>query len=707
MLRSGYMWVFAVLLVGCAQSAFELPARLEFGEAAIHEERTAKFVVRNVSKVDDLVELSATASFRTEPTKFELKAGAETEVVVFFRPTELGPRDGVLTVRSIHSSARGVTLVGRGVGPALETAPSVVLPTIALVFGQSAGESRGVLLVRNVGTLSSLLNLELPESSGPELCVGDFIGNECAQWIPNSIAAGEFVEVPLTLRVVDDVERSWLVTLRSNDVRSPTRTVQVFANVESVAPCQFEAVPELTLSQSAGFVFITHTGSQRCRVESMELEATPRDSLEFLSSVSLPRLLEPGESISQALRIKRLASFVAGKLTVRAAGTPALEIPLRPADGANPCVVVTPSALRFGALRQTCASPLSFVAVYNVCPSPIQLAQIHIAGNDFFVFSAELGRDIVRGGPPALIGVKFLPSEVGVRTGALVLSTMPYTQRVIALQGIGDGPAFNTDTFRQDERPRADLAVIVDTSPSFAAQRSAVRTQVEALLTSSRSTCADVNFGFAPAEGTGPVAFSANDAGNTWTSNQEFDFVNRALSAFDALPASTETEHCIGVAERLASSARPNVLFSGLCITDALEQTPDAGGALAGLRAQVAQLSWNVVTGLPASSCAVEANDDDQVHRSLAASGFGLIADVCRPDWVRDFVPNGTHHCGVRTNFFLTSRALPPIEVRIDGQIIATGWTYEPANNAIQFDPASAPQPGKTLEISYATSCTP
>lgn len=700
-------WVFGMsfALVACS-STFELPASLDLGAAELGVERTFSFTVRNSSQVDDVLALGTSGEFRVEPSTLELKAGAEADVSVSFTPSELGPREGTLGISARHASAREVRLTGRGIGPAIDVSPSMDLPMLALVSGQTVGESRGVLRVRNVGTQGTLLNLELPEPSTPELCVGDFIGDVCVPWIPSSIGAGEFVELPLTLRVQDDTPRSWLVTLRSNDARGVVRTVTVGASLARVAPCQFSTAPELTLSQGMGLVFITHTGSERCLVRSMELTTTPSDVVRFTDALSMPRIVHAGESIHRGLGIVSLAQFIEGTLTVRAAGTPPLEIRLRPADGANPCIVVTPSTLDFGTLRQTCNSVTRFVGVYNVCPRPIQLAQVRNPSDEFFVISADVNRDIVRGGPPAFIGVRFRPSGLGVRTGFLELTTLPYATRVVAMQGIGDGPAFHTDTFRQDALPRVDMAFIVDTSPSFAAQRGAVRTQVETILSSAGGSCADVKVAFAPAEGAGPVAYATNDAGSVWTSTLEPDFIARSLSAFDALPASSETESCIGVAERLRG-ARNDVFFSGFCISDALEQTPDAGGALAGLRAQVSQLQWNVATGLPASSCAVESRDDDQLHRSLTASVGGSTTDLCRPNWAFDFVSLSPRECGPRTSFFLTSTAVPPIEVRVDGQLVSSGWTYEPANAAVVFEPHAAPPPGSTLDITYATSCTP
>lgn len=285
---------------------------------------------------------------------------------------------------------------------------------------------------------------------------------------------------------------------------------------------------------------------------------------------------------------------------------------------------------------------------------------------------------------------------------------------VVALAGQGDFGGPTTDTFRSDARAIVDWLLMVDTSPSFSARRADVRDNVERLLRRPSVECADLRVAFAPADGAADagVRFSTNDAGSSWTSSLGDDFVNRALGAFDALPAGSETEACIAPAAQLMSGepVRDGGHLFGLCITDALEQSPDPMAALTAFRGSrtTGQHSWGVVSGLTSSTCSIE-NADDGVHAALVQASNGVRGDICVADWASAVSP-ASSPCTQRLTFFLNDRPRSANElvVRIDGQAPpASAWSYDASNNAVVFVAGHEPQPGATLTVDYTPACLP
>jgi hypothetical protein len=214
---------------------------------------------------------------------------------------------------------------------------------------------------------------------------------------------------------------------------------------------------------------------------------------------------------------------------------------------------------------------------------------------------------------------------------------------------------------------------------------------------------------FAPAEGTGPVTFALNDAGQPWSSSREPRFVENVLSGFDALPVSSEVEACVGPAAALLldGGVRAGSHLFGVCLTDALEQSPQPQAALASLASlsDGGSMSWNVVAP-KAPGCGEEALDDG-VHASLVGA-TGRWANLCDPDWDLEFERFGCAGSFFDGVFFLSATPDGPIEVRVDGVLAdASDWAWSPSDNAIRFVPGKWPAGGQTVEVTATAACSP
>lgn len=717
-------------LVACGPARLEHDDSMVFGDVDLGQSRRVALVLTNSSSAPRALTFEVTGDFAVEDATATLGGGETSIVMVRFSPTDLGARVGTLTMGGSH-----LGLSGRGTGPRLFVPARVTFQPIALVTGEPAAPAITKLVVRNDGTTGSTLKLAAPRVEGAELCVGTFVNSTCEPWVPPaSLETQTLLEVPLSVLVTTPGARRWSLVFPSNDALRPEVTTEVAVLVEAYEPCTFSAPAEVVLRNSQGVLNVTHLGPGRCLVEKVTLESTPAGFLEFVSEGPMPLRLEPGAVLSRWIRVRPPSSpfQLTGNVRVLAAGTAALDVPVRLEPPTTRCLTTSPDPLDFGILRSACSSPNRNVHLYNTCSRPLTVLSVELASAagegpgspncpgstscpEFFLTTGVAPRTVLQPGSstPVVLSVKYRPINFGADQGAVVVSTLEEEgDTVIALYGRGDPGTETVDRYRQDPLPIIDVLVMVDASPSFVPKRASVRANLAPLLTRMGNGCVDARLGFAAADGApgAGVQLLANDAGVRWTSSGDPQFVERALSAFDALPVGSEREACIGPAADVLQDAgvRPGSFLSGLCVTDALEQSPSPMSSLQAIQAQRpgSVFSWSAVTALSTSTCALEAADDG-VHGGLVN---GAHEDICNPTWGLNLVGNSSPVCGFRTTFYLNSRPASPseLEVTIDGRPLPPAdWTWDVSINAVVFAPGKAPAPGETLEIKYRSACFP
>lgn len=724
----------AVFLAACGVAEVESQRELFFGDLAIGEQRDVALLLVNSGEAPvTLTFESSSAEFTPLEPSRTVAAGESASVHIRFSPADLGPRTGQLIVASSLGTSF-ISLSGRGTGPRLAAPAQVWLPRAALVSGQAAEVVSTTLTLQNTGTLGSRLVLQPPRVHGAELCVGTFVDSRCEPWSPPAtLETQTMLEVPLALRATSPGPRRFTVVFESNDVLHPAVSVEVGALVEAYEPCVFSAPSEVVLTGEQQELRVTHVGPGACLVRSATITATPPASLR-LGTQTFPQRLDSRASLSLWIGTNLLVSGArSGVVRVFAAGTAPLEIPIRYEPPASRCLVISPSVFDFGSVNVGCNSPNRNVQLYNSCSTPLTITSLELAvaagegpggpncpGTapcpEFFLVSTVANGTVIPPGSstPVTFTVKYRPMNYGPDTGALLVHTPGEVgPLILALAGRGGSSGRSVDTFRQDTMPIVDVLVMVDPSPSFVPRRAEVRANLASWFGRIEALCWDGRIGFAAADldPDAGVELLANDVGAPWTSSRESGFVDRALSAFDSLPIGSELEGCVGPAAGVMQDAgvRDGGSLAGMCITDALEQTPSPMAALQALQGTLplARFTWSAVTGVAPSACAIEAADDG-VHQTLVAASNGARADVCTPSWWWSFVPLGSFGCSQRTSFFLTSRSAGPFDVRIDGQPVPSAdWTYDVTNNTITFVPGREPAPGQTLVVEYIAQCVP
>ncbi len=697
-------WVAVVSLCAACDGRVVHQPSLLFGSVAIGESRELPLLLSSDTAQNVAFELSP-GDFSIVENSLTLRPNETATLLVRFTPTALHTRTATLKI-----GAKKVSLTGSGAGPEITAEHPVVLPRVALLTEQIPVPTITSITVRNTGTRGSDLVLRAPRVAGTELCVGTFIGSVCERWVPPAtLGVDDKLEVPLSILPVEFGARSWVMVFPSNDPLQPEIAVEVIALVEVFEACNLGYSFDGVMKGEELVLPITHLGTRRCLVEGITATSSPVNFLEVIEPASLPLTLDAEETFDLKIALRSGApSMLSGVVRIDALGSDPRPIFFqRELKGAD-CLTVTPSESNFGAVSQGCGRTRDFY-VYSACP--VVIDSVQLAGSAEFELVQALAPGTVvspNSGSPVSFSVTYTPDDVSADVATVKLEVRDAGFVNVPLMAQGQAAPIQVDRYRDDPLSVVDVLVMVDASPSFVPRRAVVRENLRPLLWLLNYGCTDARVGIAPADGAPDAGVQPvpNDAGVRWTASGTPDFESLVLSALDALPVGSEVEACVSPAADVMADAgvRAGSRFSGICITDALEQSPNPLASLQ--RIQSVNTSWSVVSSFGAA-CSAESLDDG-VHQSLIDASHGLRGDICDPTWSGIFSFGTT--CNPRRGvYYLTSMPTGPVEVRVDGGLISgADWALDVGANSVGFLPGRAPTPGTTIEISYVSlSCQP
>lgn len=351
-------------------------------------------------------------------------------------------------------------------------------------------------------------------------------------------------------------------------------------------------------------------------------------------------------------------------------------------------------------------------------------------------------------------GIKFRaryePIDFTADTGAIAVQATqngtPVTY-LITLRGRGDLHGYNEDSFTQDGQPKADILVVLDNSCSMGEEQAFFSANFDAFINYASAQGVDYHIGVITTDDS-----SASHKGRlvTGATHPETYLTpstpNKAYKFSEKVKVGTSgsaTEKCIEPAVKALTpplTTTDNVGFlrdeaqlAVLCVSDARDQSLNTGAyylnQFLGIKGfnRATDFSFNAIASFSdprPAGCAAYDDGGDGPNGKLAylvAQTNGVRDDICTTDWTRTLERIGTRSFGFRTTFFLT--AIPdqspstggPIQVVIDGDQIprvdpdrgTVIWTYDPVQNAINFDPNYAPEAGDALTVSYTVACNP
>ncbi len=415
-------------------------------------------------------------------------------------------------------------------------------------------------------------------------------------------------------------------------------------------------------------------------------------------------------------------------------------------------------------VKKDCNSPNRNFQIYNSCTTDVVInssAMGSAAGEgpggpncpgtspcpEYFVVSGITGGTRITPGnaTPVTFSLKYRPINYGPDTGAFVISVTQAGQPldyVVALQGRGDMLGLNTDTFRQDTKPKADILLVIDDSCSMDDKTTALAANMASFLQYATSNQVDFQMAVTNTELTDP------DRGTFYTSVGGHRILRPTtpnLAAEFASVVSVDlpgaSESCMEPATRAltapyitdparnAGFLRQEAVLAVVCVTDARDQAPQAPAfylnQLINIKGaqRVGAFTYNVIGPFLPSAPSGCIYDDANYgrHDFMVAQTNGVKEEICTPNWALALERIGKGAFGYRTNFFLTSRpdlsaptgiqvaiygvAIPSVDP--DPNLMSRIWEYDATNNAINFEPLYVPEPGKTLTVTYQTACIP
>ncbi len=652
-------------------------------------------------------------------------------------------------------------------------------------------------------------------TTAAELCLGvsDVATDTCAQDLPSTgpnrydpnlgliaSATSGVLDIPVRVTPTSLGPKEWELTVYSNDPKQPASVVTLLATAVELPACSVSVTP-LNLgfgvvsppqTKDLGFS-ITNTSNQPCLITNLQLQPEDGTPADMPPVFSLPagevneKTLQPAESLQVLARawpqgrLPPTPATVVGHVQFNSANptSPQTAVTLT-ATVAPSCLTIAPSDLDFGTVAKGCLAPERAFFIYNACTQPVTItgsAMVTAAGQrpggpncpgaapcpEFFVTAGVANGTVINAGAatPPSVKLQYSPIDLGPDTGSFVLHTQQGGQNldyVVTLRGNGDPLGLNTDTFRQDLRPKADILLVIDDSGSMADKQIALGNNLSAFLQYARDSQVDFNLAVTNTELSDPTLgdFRTSPGGyKVLTPNT--DNLATEFSQLVRVGLTGGTESCFEGATRALSAPRitqgnagflrRDAVLAVVCVSDAGDQGPlpvanylnrllNVKGAT-----RAGQFTFNAIgpltrPGAPNPTvCAYDPDHDPARYIDMVAATNGVKEEICTSDWATALENIGKSAFGFRTNFSLT--AVPantrPVEVGIDSQpcsatqlcpvgqtcspfsqtcivpaVDARGvtiWSYDAGNNEITFAPLYVPEPGKTLTVTYQVAC--
>jgi hypothetical protein len=584
----------------------------------------------------------------------------------------------------------------------------------------------------------------------------------------DGLEAGRFVafDVELTPASVGRLEAQ--VVVSSNDPDEGEVRVPVTADVVALPPCalrvepagqlQFGTLtPGVPVVRAVVFENLSRTPGDVCLVSALELAPESHPAFALREGPVAEKELAPGQRWTVELQATSSGTgmgAISGALTwSSSSAAPAGRLQLTAAIDAA-CLTIAPVDLDVGGVGLGCTSGGRSVLLYNSCATPVtvtDLALIDAAGArpnsppacpgatpcPEFAFSQRppVPFTLAPGAAPVAVTVRYEPIDLGADVGALgVTSTAagsPAVQ-VVTLRGEGAATGVVTDVFQGAGVPRVDVLFVIDGSCSMSSKQMSLASNLPAFF--ARTLSSAVDYQLAVVVGQGPPSVPSRGTfrfGPTHPTPILSRAVPDAERQFGArvtsIGAQGGNEECLqpaleALTPPLSVSSNAGFLRSGaqlavVCVTDDSDYSPQPVSfyvaALTNLKqGRVNDLTISAIAGYT-QTCPATQLENGRYATVTAATG-GVREEICTADWAQSLGRLSLTTFGQSGRFFL--RGTPdlsarPLEVRVDGQVVAAGtppmrvWTYDVLGNAVVFEELYRPPAGARVEVTYQPTC--
>jgi hypothetical protein len=745
------------------------PTSLDFGYVTPGTTATQPVLFRNGSSQDVTLtnlllregSLPSTVFTRVTPSASIVVPAYSDSTAEFlgYRPAVLGPRTATFSFTAPMGQAT-IALRGVGGGPRIDAPATLDFGRVPLFAGAIPPSSQTrTVTIRNVGSSP------VPPDPRANLVLGTVFSGTPGQLplfelIPGpNTSAGEFsvvVNVPptgldtrtpgtivVTLTPTSLGMKSAELRIFSNDPATPTRVVQLRANVVSLSPCTGLSVLEATPLDFGRVdpgtvkrrgVTLVNSGTALCLLSDLRT-TTPEFSITGGPVAELE--LMPGERRTLVLEVKPTSATASlpGQLraSVSSPTTPELLVPLTTFAGTD-CLLFSTRELDFGNNALNCRGATRTVQVINRCQTSVQLTAATVVGSGFTLVNGPSTGTLAPNSAPVPISMSWRTTRAGTEVGALIVTSTQSgigATSVMLLQGAAGAPV---DVFPIPLRPRADVLLVVDDSCSMSDKHAAMSANLSSLLAFPASSQVDfqialtttdadvvsqagrlqgaplfltgVSPNLVPTLGQRIVGVGVNGSGTEQT-------LAPAVAAL--FPPLSTTSH--------AGFVRDDASLGVIGVSDADDQSPLPVSTYALMLASLKPpnlFTFSALTPLgatpPVPMCIYDLAPGTRTQAAVAQLG-GVARDICTNTWAASLEDLGKSAFGFRTSFTLKAPVdvgAAAVRVFIDNiELPATAsggapvWTFSSATNTLTFVPLYAPEPGKTLSVSYPVVCLP
>jgi hypothetical protein len=619
-----------------------------------------------------------------------------------------------------------------------------------------------------------------------EICVGAWVNNACS----NQPTTGSYdpvagleafgtkalLDVPLRVTPTGIGIKEWEVTIHSDDPDEADFKVTIHAESIELPPCNYDITPLnlnfglITPPAYKDLAFTITNKSQVageiCLVSNLDIRAGSDAIFSLPAGPVSDTEIQPGAQLVVAVRAWPQGTVPASVTTVSGYVDISISNPMKPLatvslNGtiAASCLTISPSDLNFGTVQKDCSSATRTFSVYNTCSAAVKINSYSMvspggepAGGpncpgasacpEFIAVStAGIAPNtmIQPGATPATFTMKYHPINYGTDNGAFLLKVTQngtVVDYIVTLTGNGDTMGLNTDTFKQDSKPKADILLIIDDSGSMFDKQQSLSVNFSSFIKYATSAQVDYQIGVTTTDMDLEGGRIVGDASNPkilkpTTPNVENLF--KAKVNVGTNGSATETSLDVAVAALTnplittdnAGLLRADAVLAVVVVSDADDQAPLAVSYYVNQLLNIkgaqhaSQFSFNIVgptLASPPSGCSYDTPGPRSATAVTATNG--VKEEICTTDWSKALEAIGKQAFGYRTNFYLTATpdltAGKTIVVKIDGVQLdpvdirgAQVWTYDSTGNSVNFEPLFVPEPGKTLSITYFVSCIP
>ncbi len=466
----------------------------------------------------------------------------------------------------------------------------------------------------------------------------------------------------------------------------------------AVAPAALDFGGHPVGTEVAKTIRISNVGGSTLRVDRL----LPGPSGAFsITDPDVGHVIDYGDAVLQEVRYVATTGDDASWVTILSDDPtqPELRVPLS-GHALLPELTVMPSPITFADVDRSCVGH-TFAELVNTGSAPLTLDAVLVTGEAFELVPPELPT-VLAPGLALPVELLFSPSVADVEyLGVLNAdSDDPRGPQTTDVSGWGDGPPPREDAFLQVENDwtKADILFFVDQSCSMGDDQAVLADNFDAFLDILTAGAIDYQLiGVTNDDGchngsiitpTHPDPVGAFDTATQGPSGAYLE--SGLIVARNALDATDPTECNAGF---LRSGVTPIAVL----ISDEMDQSPDPWTVYVNdMQAKVPEIVISVVVG--DGTCG---HSDSAAYHDAAAATGGSDLSICSPDWGDYFYDIIGVIEPPRSTFVLDSEPEPDsIEVFIDGDV-ATGWAYDPAENAVVFTEVTLPPPASTILVVY------